>query len=46
MGLQSVHFHPHSPLYTVKVTNISLEINRCNAKIKRLNVILPNEKKE
>ena len=39
-------FHPHYPLHTLKVTDISLKINCCNAKIKRLNMILSDENKK
>ena len=34
-GLPLVSFRPHSSFYTVKVTDISLKTNRCNAKIKK-----------
>ena len=43
IGLLPVPFHPRSPLRTLKVT-VSLRINGCKAKMKRLNAILSDEK--
>ena len=46
-GLPPVRFHQHSPFHSLKVTDIPLKINRCDAKRKkRLNVISSNEKKK